>query len=116
MSLTVQELCPKCGANMYTYTNQGNSTSGECIIKTICSHCGYEKPDLGWATYCTPTSGYSISSINDDLLMPRTIEIGGCERIILKDKSLDFSFEIYKGKIEDFDEIVINGIKFVKEN
>lgn len=56
--------------------------------------------------------GYSVGTINEDLLKPKTIQITGCERIILKDKSLDFQFELTKGKIEDFDEIIINGITF----
>jgi hypothetical protein len=62
------------------------------------------------------TDGYSIGSLTYDVVRPQTLEITGCDRIILKDKSLDFSFEITKGKIEDFDVIIINGIKFVKEN
>lgn len=56
--------------------------------------------------------GYSVGTVAEDLLRPKTIQITGCERIILKDKSLDFQFELSKGKIEDFDEIIINGIKF----
>lgn len=62
------------------------------------------------------SEGYYVGNLTYDVLMPNTLEIKNCERIILKDKSLDFSFEITKGKIEDFDEIVINGIKFKKEN
>lgn len=61
------------------------------------------------------SDGYSLGNITYDVVRPQTLEITGCERIILKDKSLDFSFEITKGKIEDFDEIIVNGIKFVKE-
>ena len=57
-------------------------------------------------------NGYSVGTVAEDLLKPKTIQITGCERIILKDKSLDFQFEFSKGKIEDFDEIIINGIKF----
>ena len=56
--------------------------------------------------------GYSVGTLAEDLLEPKTIQIAGCERIILKDKSLDFQFELTKGKIEDFDEIIINGITF----
>ena len=56
--------------------------------------------------------GYSVGTVAEDLLEPKTIQITGCERIILKDKSLDFQFELAKGKIEDFDEIIINGITF----
>lgn len=56
--------------------------------------------------------GYSVGTLAEDLLEPKTLQITGCERIILKDKSLDFQFELTKGKIEEFDEIIINGIKF----
>lgn len=55
---------------------------------------------------------YSVGAIAEDSLGPKTIEITGCERIILKDKSLNFQFELTRGKIEDFDEIIINGITF----
>lgn len=58
--------------------------------------------------------GYSVGTITEDLLTPKTIQITGCERIILKDKSLDFQFELTEGKIEDFDKIIINGITFKK--
>ena len=66
--------------------------------------------------YWSGFNGYSVGKIAEDSLKPKTLQINGCERIILKDKSLEFSFEITKGKIEDFDEIIINGVKFVKEN
>lgn len=56
--------------------------------------------------------GYSVGTLAEDLIEPKTIQITGCERIILKDKSLDFQFELTKGKIEDFDKIIINGITF----
>jgi hypothetical protein len=59
-------------------------------------------------------NGHSVGTVAEDLLEPKTIQITGCERIILRDKSLDFQFELTKGKIEDFDEIIINGIKFKK--
>lgn len=59
--------------------------------------------------------GYYIGNITYDMVRPQTLEITGCERIILKDKSLDFSFELTKDKKEDFDEIVVNGVKFKKE-
>ena len=61
------------------------------------------------------SDGYLVGNLTYDLVRPQTLEITNCERIILKDKSLDFSFELTKGKIDDFDEIIINGVKFVKE-
>lgn len=49
-----------------------------------------------------------------DPTLPYTLEIKNCEKIVLKDSTLDFVFEIPRDKIESFDEIVINGVKFVK--
>ena len=62
------------------------------------------------------SEGYSVGNITYDIVRPQTLEITGCEKIILKDKSLAFVIELTKGKMEDFDEIIVNGIKFVKEN
>lgn len=81
-------------------------TSEEKVVKDIYSGQCY--------TLWNEVQGYSVGTINEDLLEPKTIQITGCERIILKDKSLDFQFELTKGKMEDFDEIIINGIKFKK--
>ena len=77
---------------------------------TIGEYQTIEKPFMLWKD----CSGYAVGAITEDNLRPKTIQICGCERIILKDKSLDFQFELTKGKIEDFDEIIINGIKFKK--
>jgi hypothetical protein len=73
-----------------------------------------EKIKLNEASKQYWTDGYFLGNTTYDVLRPQTLEITGCERIILKDQSLDFSFELTKGKMDDFDEIVINGIKFVK--
>lgn len=81
-------------------------TSEEEVVKDIYSGQCYAL----W----NEVHGHSIGIAEKDLLEPKTIQITGCERIILKDKSLDFQFELSKGKIEDFDEIIINGIKFKK--
>ena len=74
-------------------------TSEEKVVKDIYSGQCY--------TLWNEVQGYSVGTINEDLLEPKTIQITGCERIILKDKSLDFQFELTKGKIEDFGEIII---------
>jgi hypothetical protein len=42
------------------------------------------------------------------------LEIKNCEKIVLKDNTLDFVFEIPRDKIESFDEIVVNGVRFVR--
>lgn len=79
-------------------------TSEEKVVKDIYNGQYYALWD--------EVQGHSVRALAEDLSIPKTIQITGCERIILKDKSLDFQFELTKGKIEDFDEIIINGIKF----
>ena len=79
-------------------------TSEEKVVKDIYNGQSF----MLW----NEVQSYSVGTVAEDLLEPKTIQITGCERIILKDKSLDFQFELSKGKIEDFDEIIINGITF----
>ena len=55
-------------------------------------------------------SGVAVGKIGPPLF--NTIQIDKCERIILKDKSLEFSFELAADKIKDYDTLIINGIKF----
>lgn len=58
-------------------------------------------------------AGNSLAyGIND--LDSRAIIIGNCDKIILKDRSFNFEFEIPQGQIDYFDEIIINGVKFKK--
>ena len=93
--------CSHCGEELY-YNDMG-------VLR--CENCG----PVMWQFISNDASGYAVDKIDVDELMPKTIQICGCERIILKDKSLDFVFELSRGQIEDFDEIIINGIKFKKE-
>ena len=65
-----------------------------------------------FATYGMPT--LAQSQIYDPS-QPRTLEVVSCNKIILKNKTLDFVFEIEQPKIEEFEKIIINGITFVKE-
>lgn len=62
----------------------------------------------GWAPALADSQIWDQSS-------PHTLEVVGCDRIILKNKTLDFSFEIEQPRIEEFEKIIINGITFVKE-
>lgn len=54
-----------------------------------------------------PDNGRSIDK--------RTLTIQNCDKIILKPKSLEVEVKIEKDNFEDFDYIVINGIKFKRE-
>ena len=53
-------------------------------------------------------SGTAVGKIEQPLF--NTVQIEKCERIILKDKSLEFSFELAADKIKNYDTLIINGI------
>ena len=72
---------------------------GISIGKVFATGCA---PILADSQICDPSS-------------PHTLEVVGCEKIILKNKTLDFVFEIEQPQIEEFEKIIINGITFVKE-
>jgi hypothetical protein len=59
-----------------------------------------------------PESKLAIGSIED---LSNTIQFDRCERIIFRDKTLDFQFEILEEMYKDIDTIIVNGHKFVKE-
>ena len=44
-----------------------------------------------------------------------TLTIENCEKIILKPKGIEFEAELPTKHFDEIEEIVINGIKFVKE-
>ena len=109
-------ICPECQS--YEHCKElWYADAEECVnfqkkVEYVEAQLQEESP-IYWKDY----NGYVVgkSTIAEDLLVPQTIQITGCERIILKDKSLNFVFELSRGQIEDFDEIIINGIKFKKE-
>ena len=45
-------------------------------------------------------------------LMRNTLQFDKCERIIFRDKTLDFQFEIGHDQYKDIDTIIVNGVKF----
>ena len=58
------------------------------------------------------TSKLAVGKIDDRNLMSNTLQIDKCERIIFRDRTLDFQFEIGHNQYKDIDTIIINGIKF----
>lgn len=58
-------------------------------------------------------SKLAIGSIED---LKNTIQFNRCERIIFRDKTLDFVFEIPEERYKDIDTIIVNGHKFVRDN
>lgn len=55
-----------------------------------------------------------VGKINTKDLMSNTLQVDRCERIIFRDKTLDFVFELPEPYYKDIDTIIINGIKFKK--
>lgn len=51
----------------------------------------------------------------DSITDSKTLIIQNCDKIILKPKSLEVEIKIEKDNFDDFDYIVINGIKFKRE-
>lgn len=60
-------------------------------------------------------SKWAVGKIDTRDLMPNTLQIDKCERVIFRDKTLDFQFEIGHDQYKDIDTIIVNGIKFKKE-
>ena len=58
----------------------------------------------------------AVGKIDTSNLMSNTLQIDKCERIVLRDKTLDFQFEIGHDQYKDIDTIIVNGIKFKREN
>lgn len=48
----------------------------------------------------------------DNPMDSRALTIRNCDKIILKPKSLEVEVKVEKDNFEDFDFIIINGIKF----
>ena len=60
-------------------------------------------------------TGIAVGKIDTRDLRPNTLQIDKCERIIFRDRTLDFQFEIGHDQYKHIDTIIVNGIKFVKE-
>lgn len=54
-------------------------------------------------------SGYAVGKIESQF---NTLQIDKCEKIIFRDKTLDFVFEIGHDQYKDINTIIVNGIKF----
>ena len=66
--------------------------------------------------YTINDSGIAASKIDMRDLMSNTLQFDKCDRVIFRDKTLDFQFEIGHDQYKYIDTIIVNGIKFKKEN
>lgn len=61
-------------------------------------------------------TGVAVGKIDTRYLMSNTLQIDKCERIVLRDRTLDFQFEIGHDQYKDIDTIIVNGIMFKRDN
>ena len=59
--------------------------------------------------------GLAVGKINTEDLLSNTLQFDRCEKIIFRDKTLDFVFEIPDERYKDIDTIIVNGHKFVRD-
>jgi hypothetical protein len=65
--------------------------------------------------YIHSDNGLAYGKIDVDELLPHTLQFDRCDRIVFKDRTLDFQFELTHEEYKNIDTIIVNGIKFKKE-
>lgn len=91
-----------------------------CIYQNEEENCTYFTPIEGEKEPSTFTLKYDKAKTTESVLDKgrptdkTALTIQNCDRIILKPKSLEVEVKIEKDNFDDFDYIVINGIKFKK--
>ena len=60
-------------------------------------------------------NGLAVGKISNEDLLSNTLQFDRCKKIIFRDKTLDFVFEIPDERYKDIDTIIVNGHKFTKE-
>lgn len=96
------KMCPKCG-NKMTLQTSGNF---------FCKKCGLTSFSVTYPPYAIPYDS-NISISNN--ISPNEITIES-EKITMTDKTIGIQIDISKQILDNTDSIVINGIKYVKEN
>lgn len=97
----------------------GNFTVIDCTNDKVYT---YSHAEYSWKE--VPREASKVTSLDDKVITARlvtnkdkpldsrTLTIQNCDKIILKPKSLEVEVKVEKDNFEDFDSIVINGIKF----
>ena len=124
---STEKYCDTCNIKMIPFGNSGWWT---------CPVCGYghmyypedlpkrvqlteeemRKSKQLWGTSFfikNDNTTFVIGNIED---LKNTIQIDRCKRIVFRDKTLDFVFELPDLYYKDIDTIIINGHKFIREN
>ena len=110
---SVVKYCDNCNTKLEPFGNDG---------WWICPKCNYGykatigDPPVENVSVWSGSTGVAISKLNDEDLMNNTLQFDRCEKIIFRDKTLDFVFEIPDERYKDIDTIIVNGVKFVRES
>lgn len=101
--------CPKCGYGYMDYIGDPPQLSEEDAekVQELFSSSFYIKDE---------ESKFAVGKIDTEDLMSNTLQFDRCERIIFRDKTLDFVFEIPDEQYKNIDTIIVNGHKFVRES
>lgn len=111
MSLTIEEICPKCGTEMDTLLIQSiNCLDGK--IRTMCPNCGYEKSNIDYVTYTSDGTATAYGDLNWNPYEHLIIET---QNLQLLQTDLGLTIDVPFSTLCKIETIEINGIKFVKE-
>lgn len=101
--------CPKCGYGYMDYI-------GDLPKELSDEEVEMSKKIFEGKLHIPCDNVWGVGKINTKDLMSNTLQFDRCERIIFRDKTLDFQFEIPEERYRDIDTIIVNGHKFVREN
>ena len=110
MSLTITENCPVCGCSMSTYYS--TDSEFQVISQTVCTHCGYAKPELTFCTYADNDNGVAIGRMDCNLYKNIIID---ADTLKLHQKGVDITMDISNEILNKIEIVEINGFKFIKE-
>lgn len=82
-------------------------------MKTICSSCGYEKPDINYKTYTNSGTGIAYGNLNWN---PYEHIIIQTKDLKLLQTDLGLTIDIPFSVLCKIETIEINGVKFKKED
>lgn len=127
-STSNDKYCPTCNSKMEPFGDNGWYECPNChyghmdYIGDLPKELSDEEIEMSKKMFdgtlhipCDNTLGIAVGKLAEDL-MSNTLQFDRCERIIFRDKTLDFQFEIPEERYKDIDTIIVNGHKFVREN
>lgn len=101
--------CPKCGYGYMDYI-------GDLPKELSDEEVEMSKKMFEGTLHIPCDNVWGVGKISTENPLSNTLQFDRCERIIFRDKTLDFQFEIPEERYKDIDTIIVNGHKFVRDN